>query len=638
LKLMLKSKLLLLLVAVSLITIILAGIILTFSLRYFVLQMIREDYESQLGHIDFAIYNFFRDVENDIETIASIEGVRTKEDSEFTNFLNADKEKFQYNIGSAEQEIIDIFNSYRTAHPYVNSVYMGRENGSFVRSHKRAEPTQYDPRERPWYINAKESPDKVVMTEPYSSLTTPDINIGVEKALVDENGIFFGVVGADITLENLTNYISDIKVGENGWAILISENGSMLVGRNEEDLFKNISELEINDLNIIMEESEGYAVLREDSKKSYIFFDTSEELGWKIGLVIPVEEVNDELWTFIFSNIGILAFSLFIVGLLILLGLSKFVINPIRKLSDRTVLIAETGNLDHSVEIESRDEIGCLGRSFNEMMETISQSNKALKNSEKALKKLNNELEEKIKKRTGDLTLANERLKELDKLKSMFIASMSHELRTPLNSIIGFTSLILMGMAGKINAEQKKQLLMVKSSANHLLELVNDVIDVSKIEADQIDLSIEDFNLFEILNEIKDSFKILAEQKGLNLVLKAPEKLIIRSDRRRVKQVIMNFVSNAIKFTGKGEIVIKAEEIKGMARVTVSDTGTGIRKKDMKKLFKQFSRIYVSGEPIVEGTGLGLYLSKKIAILLKGNISVESVFGKGSKFIFDLPL
>jgi signal transduction histidine kinase len=635
---MLKSKLLLLLVAVSLITIILAGIILTFSLRYFVLQMIREDYESQLGHIDFAIYNFFRDVENDIETIASIEGVRTKEDSEFTNFLNADKEKFQYNIGSAEQEIIDIFNSYRTAHPYVNSVYMGRENGSFVRSHKRAEPTQYDPRERPWYINAKESPDKVVMTEPYSSLTTPDINIGVEKALVDENGIFFGVVGADITLENLTNYISDIKVGENGWAILISENGSMLVGRNEEDLFKNISELEINDLNIIMEESEGYAVLREDSKKSYIFFDTSEELGWKIGLVIPVEEVNDELWTFIFSNIGILAFSLFIVGLLILLGLSKFVINPIRKLSDRTVLIAETGNLDHSVEIESRDEIGCLGRSFNEMMETISQSNKALKNSEKALKKLNNELEEKIKKRTGDLTLANERLKELDKLKSMFIASMSHELRTPLNSIIGFTSLILMGMAGKINAEQKKQLLMVKSSANHLLELVNDVIDVSKIEADQIDLSIEDFNLFEILNEIKDSFKILAEQKGLNLVLKAPEKLIIRSDRRRVKQVIMNFVSNAIKFTGKGEIVIKAEEIKGMARVTVSDTGTGIRKKDMKKLFKQFSRIYVSGEPIVEGTGLGLYLSKKIAILLKGNISVESVFGKGSKFIFDLPL
>ncbi len=637
-KLMLKSKLLLLLIAVSLIIIILTSIILTFSLRYFMLGIIQEDYEKQIQHIDFAIYNFFSDVESDLETITSLEEVRTREDSEFTSFLNADEETFQYNIGTAEQEIIAIFNSYLKNHQYVNSVYMGRENGSFVRSHKRAEPTEYDPRERPWYVIAKENPDKVVMTEPYKSVTTEDINIGIEKALVDENGEFYGVVGVDITLENLTDYISDIKVGEEGWALLVNEKGTILAGRSDEDRLKNILDSEQDSLDRIMAESEGYIVFREDSTQNYLFFNTSERLGWKIGLVIPVEEINDELWAFIFSNISILTFSLFILGLLILLGLHKFVINPIRRLSDSTGLIAETGNLEHSVKVESQDEIGHLGKSFNEMMSTINKSNKALKSSEKALRKLNNELEEKIKERTGHLTLANQRLKELDRLKSMFIASMSHELRTPLNSIIGFTSLILMGMAGKINEEQEKQLLMVKSSANHLLELITDVIDVSKIEADQIDLSIEDFNLFEILQEIKDSFKILAEQKGLKLVLEAPKKLKVRSDSRRVKQVIMNFVSNALKFTNKGKIIIKAEKVKGMARITVSDTGIGIRKQDMKKLFKQFSRIYVVGEPRAEGTGLGLYLSKKIALLLKGKISVESVFGKGSKFILDLPL
>ncbi len=332
-----------------------------------------------------------------------------------------------------------------------------------------------------------------------------------------------------------------------------------------------------------------------------------------------------------------LVFSLFILSMLILVGLQKFVVDPIKKLSNSTSLITKTGNLEHLIKVESQDEIGYLTRSFNQMIKSINKTNRALKGSEKALRRLNDELEVKVKKRTGELASANARLKELDRLKSMFIASMSHELRTPLNSIIGFTSLILMGMAGKITSEQKKQLLMVKSSANHLLELITDVIDVSKIEAGQIDLSIEDFNLFEVLKEIKNSFKVLTERKKLQLILEAPEKLTITSDSRRVKQIIMNFVSNALKFTSKGKIKIKAERKKEKIMITVSDSGIGIRKEDMKKLFKQFSRIYTEGAPIGEGTGLGLYLSKKIATLLNGKINAESIFGKGSKFTLILP-
>jgi signal transduction histidine kinase len=637
-KLTLKNKLILLLIVTGLIIIIMTGSIIAFNMKNSMFDIIRMDYENQLENIDFAVYKLFSEVKSNVETITSIDVVRTGDDNDFTSFLNADVKTFKYEYGEVENEIINIFNSFRITHPYINSVYMGRENGSFVRSHKRAEPTKYDPRGRPWYIAAKENLDSIVITEPYRSVTAPDINIGVEKALIDENGKFFGVVGMDVTLGNLTDYISNIEVGKGGWAMLLDENGNMLVGRDGGEQLKNISDLGQGNLEIIMEKIQGYTTFEEDSEEYYVFFNTSAETGWKICLVVPVSEINYVVWVYVISNIIILFLSLTILGILILIGLEKFVIAPIKKLSESTGLIAETGNLEHSIEIESEDEIGHLGRSFNQMMKSINKSNKALRNSEKRLRKLNDELEEKVKERTKDLARANDRLKELDRLKSMFIASMSHELRTPLNSIIGFTGLILMGMAGKINDEQKKQLLMVKSSANHLLDLVNDVIDVSKIEAGQVDLSVEDFNLSEALKEIEDSFRIMVKEKGLRLDLKAPKEIEVRGDSRRVKQIIINFVSNALKFTKKGGIEIKARRRNGRVRITVSDTGIGMKKEDIKKIFKQFSRIQARGETVVEGTGLGLYLSKKMAVLLKASVGAESVFGKGSSFYLDLPL
>jgi signal transduction histidine kinase len=218
----------------------------------------------------------------------------------------------------------------------------------------------------------------------------------------------------------------------------------------------------------------------------------------------------------------------------------------------------------------------------------------------------------------------------------MFIASMSHELRTPLNSIIGFTGIILQGMSGEINSEQEKQLTLVKNSANHLLALINDIIDISKIEADKVEITIEEFDLSMLAQEIKDSFAVVAGKKGLELLLQTPT-LIIKSDRRRTEQILVNFISNAVKFTDKGEIEIKIVKKDKMVEMSVKDKGIGIKKEDMDKLFKTFSRIPVK-DRIIEGTGLGLYLSKKIADLLGGEIKAESEFGKGSVFTLTLPL
>lgn len=258
---------------------------------------------------------------------------------------------------------------------------------------------------------------------------------------------------------------------------------------------------------------------------------------------------------------------------------------------------------------------------------------------ERELIKHQNHLEELVEERTKELAMANERLLELDRLKSMFLASMSHELRTPLNSIIGFTGILLMEMAGRLNPEQKKQLEMVKSSAGHLLDLINDILDISKIESGKVDLSIETFDLMDVVREVLTSLHPLAGQKGLKLFGEGAASIPIESDRRRVKQILMNLAGNSVKFTEKGSVRINVRSQNNHAvSVEVKDTGIGIREEDIERLFQPFQQVDMTSTKKYEGTGLGLYLTRKIINLLNGDISVVSQHGKGSTFSFILPV
>jgi signal transduction histidine kinase len=219
----------------------------------------------------------------------------------------------------------------------------------------------------------------------------------------------------------------------------------------------------------------------------------------------------------------------------------------------------------------------------------------------------------------------------------MFIASMSHELRTPLNSILGFTGILLMGMSGELSVVQKKQLGMVKKSARHLLELINDVIDVSKIEAGKTELNMEAFDIGELVHDVGESFAVIAANKGLRLEWNKDGKVEVSSDRRRVRQILMNLVGNAVKFTESGTVAISLSKAGEGVSIKVRDTGVGMQREDMARLFEAFSRITIQGRPVVEGTGLGLYLSQRIAGLLGGKITAESEPGRGSEFTFYLP-
>lgn len=255
-------------------------------------------------------------------------------------------------------------------------------------------------------------------------------------------------------------------------------------------------------------------------------------------------------------------------------------------------------------------------------------------------------LEQRVAKRTAqleektkELEQANFRLKRADQLKSVFLASMSHELRTPLNSIIGFTGILLMELAGKLNDEQKKQLKMVKYSADHLLNLINDILDISKIEAGRVDLSLEKFLLDDVINEVTEIFSSQAAQKGLELVVKIPEKIFLFSDMRRIKQILINLVSNAVKFTNQGKITVTSTILPDeRIEISVVDTGIGIKEESMDKLFNPFQQVDMNLTKQFEGTGLGLYLCKSLVTLLGGEISAQSQYKKGSVFTFILPL
>lgn len=237
-----------------------------------------------------------------------------------------------------------------------------------------------------------------------------------------------------------------------------------------------------------------------------------------------------------------------------------------------------------------------------------------------------------------ELAMARDAAEAADRTKSAFLATMSHELRTPLNSIIGFSGILLQGLAGPLNEEQTKQMTMVSGSAKQLLALINDVLDISKIEAGQLRMDFEVLDLRELIEESVEAVRPQAEKKGLTLKCDIGADVNrIRSDRRRVEQVLLNLLSNAVKFTEPGgSVSVEASAGNGKVRVCVLDTGIGMKEKEMKRLFKPFSQIDSGTAKKHEGTGLGLFIAKRVIDLLKGNIWVESEWGKGSTFGFEL--
>jgi signal transduction histidine kinase len=291
----------------------------------------------------------------------------------------------------------------------------------------------------------------------------------------------------------------------------------------------------------------------------------------------------------------------FALGLL----LSWWLTEPIRRMETRLAQIT-AGDFNQRLDVSSRDELGSLAANVNRM-------------------------NDELRRVYGELETASRH-------KSEFLANMSHELRTPLNAIIGFSQVLRQRLFGEINDKQDEYLYDILSSGNHLLSLINDVLDLSKIEAGQVELEVAPFSLREALERGVVMVREPAVKKGIQLSLEvAPDVEILRGDARRLRQVVFNLLSNAVKFTpAGGSVTVTSARVDGEVRVSVKDTGPGIAPADQERIFDEFQQTDV-GVQQGEGTGLGLALSKRLIELHGGRIWVESEPGHGSRFVFALP-
>jgi PAS domain S-box-containing protein len=305
------------------------------------------------------------------------------------------------------------------------------------------------------------------------------------------------------------------------------------------------------------------------------------------------------------------------------------------------------GNLKVRASILDRnDAMDEIARHVNLTVEELEKLYAEISGFNKGLEKEVNKRTKMLQEKTVLLERANRELRALDKLKSAFLANMSHELRTPMNSIIGYTDLMLDRIDGEINEEQEKSLGKVQNNAQHLLQLINDILDMAKIESGKIELAPQLTDIKEITQSIGTIFDATIRKKGLSLTLDIAENLpSVYVDEDKVRQIFINLLSNAVKFTDQGGVTIRirpaddevGQEPGSFVEICIEDTGIGIRPEDMNKLYNKFSQIDVSHVRQYEGTGLGLSIARGLVVLHKGRIWTKSEFGRGSRFFFTLP-
>ena len=358
---------------------------------------------------------------------------------------------------------------------------------------------------------------------------------------------------------------------------------------------------------------------------------------------------------------AILSIVFLAAGALAAYALSRRITQPITRLTEFTARMAE-GQIDQEIPVDSRDELGTLAKTYNEMAKALKRTLDERARVATELRDLNRSLEDRIRERTSQLEETNQELARASRHKSEFLANMSHELRTPLNAILGFTELIIDEVYGKVPDELHESIEDIHTNGRHLLRLINDVLDLSKIEAGQMQLNLGEYSVQALIDSVISATRSLAAEKQLELISRVEEGLQPpMSDSKRITQVLMNLVGNAIKFTpGGGSVTITAHYVRGakcddeetespdpgprtphhgdLIEIAVADTGIGIPAEELKRIFSEFRQVDSSITREYGGSGLGLSIAKRLVELHGGSIWAESQVGQGSIFYFRIPL
>ena len=438
-----------------------------------------------------------------------------------------------------------------------------------------------------------------------------------------------GVVGETLDLGVIQDLVRQTRLGTSGYVYAIDARGVPIAHPNSA-AFTNRS-LALPQVTTALASSQTGSTVGRDFRGQKVLstWATVGPVGWKVFVEQPESAafapVRGKIWR---TALLLAAFLAVGVGLSVLLA--RRLVRPVKQIRTAAARIG-AGAYDERIELRRRDELGGLADELNGMAASLQASVQSL---EQKVEERTRELQQAL----AELSRKGRQLEVASEHKSHFLANMSHELRTPLNAIIGFSQVLRERMFGPINEKQEEYLDDILSSGNHLLSLINDVLDLSKVEAGQVELEVAPFSLREALERGVVMVREPATKHGVRLSLElAPGIDLVEGDERRLRQVIFNLLSNAVKFTPEGgDVVVATASRDHEVLISVTDTGPGIPLEDHERIFEEFQQTNV-GVQQREGTGLGLALSKSLVELHGGRIWVESEPGHGSHFVFALP-
>ena len=439
-----------------------------------------------------------------------------------------------------------------------------------------------------------------------------------------------GVFGETLDLIVIQDLVRRTRLGTSGYVYAVDTNGVPIAHPNSA-AFTHRS-LAFPQVTRALGSSKAESTIGRNFRGEKVLstWATVEPVGWKVFVEQPESaafaSVRGKIWR---TALLLAAFLVAGIGLSVLLA--RRLVRPIKQMRTAAARIG-AGAYDERIELRRRDELGGFADELNRMAASLQASVGGL---EQRVKDRTQELQQAL----AELSQKGSQLEVASRHKSEFLANMSHELRTPLNAIIGFSQVLRQRLFGEINAKQEEYLDDILASGNHLLDLINDVLDLSKVEAGQVELEVATFSLREALERGVVTVRERATKNGVRLSLELEADVdLVDGDERRVQQVVFNLLSNAVKFTPRGGSVVVASARKnGEVLVSVTDTGPGIAAGDQKRIFEEFQQTDV-GVHQREGTGLGLALSKRLVELQGGRIWVESQPGHGSRFVFTLPI
>ena len=514
----------------------------------------------------------------------------------------------------------------------------------------------YKPLEEAWYINAVKA-GKPAWSGIYAWSDPPGIlSISASYPLYDRQKQLIGVIGSDLRLSEINGFLRDLKVSPTGKVFIIERSGELVASSSDAQSYqivgkdaKRLKATEIADPAIqatakyIQKEFGGFQNIKNPQTLSFNLDSNSfgqvnrqfvqvtpwsdgDGLDWLMVVTIPesdfMGQINANNRTTILLCLGALAAA-------IILGVytSRWITRPILRLKKASEAIA-SGTLDQTVEIKGIGELEALAGSFNQMAGQLRTSF--------------TELETRVEERTAELSIAKEIADNANQAKSDFLANMSHELRTPLNGILGYAQIL--DRSKTLPDKERHGVQIIHQCGSHLLTLINDILDLSKIEARKLELTPKAIHFPSFLQGVVEICRVRSDQKGIDFIYHPQSNLPagIEADETRLRQVLLNLLGNAIKFTDAGSVTLKVEVNESSSNIPiprikfqVEDTGVGIGDAEINKIFQAFEQVGEQKRQS-EGTGLGLAISQKIVELMGGQIQVKSEIGMGSNFYFEV--